>query len=351
MSKLRCDICGGQLEIQPDKRGLCLNCGASYSLETMREMFSGVKASATNAGNDAGQQRQLLEKYYSTGDFAEAERICKRILEASPNDAFANEKYDKLQILKYMDIRNGVLVGYSGNAEKLAMPEVITEIKPEVFKGNASIREVWLPKGIKIIPEGLFCECTRLEKISIPDTVTYIDKRAFYGCMSLTDIDIPGSVISIGDGYLGALEKCSGLKTVTLHKGLRHIGANAFRDDDKLESVELPDGLETIGEHAFSRCGSLRKINIPNSVIDLDDASLYWSKRKQIFEFCTNLEEIEYPACFDPIAFEGTKYYDVHVLPDIRRLAWRRNGRCQYCGGEIGFFSGRCKSCSRSKNY
>ena len=47
MNRLRCDICGGQIEMQPDKRGLCLNCGTSYSLATMKEMFTGVKVSVT----------------------------------------------------------------------------------------------------------------------------------------------------------------------------------------------------------------------------------------------------------------------------------------------------------------
>jgi predicted RNA-binding Zn-ribbon protein involved in translation (DUF1610 family) len=42
MEKMKCDICGGQIEIQADgKRGVCLNCGTAYSLDRMREMLNG----------------------------------------------------------------------------------------------------------------------------------------------------------------------------------------------------------------------------------------------------------------------------------------------------------------------
>lgn len=57
MNRLRCDICGGQIEMQPDKRGLCLNCGTSYSLATMKEMFAGVKVSVTGSNEDVEQWR------------------------------------------------------------------------------------------------------------------------------------------------------------------------------------------------------------------------------------------------------------------------------------------------------
>lgn len=55
--------------MQPDKRGLCLNCGTHYSLATMKEMFYGIKVSVTGSSEDVEQWRQLMDKYYSSGDF------------------------------------------------------------------------------------------------------------------------------------------------------------------------------------------------------------------------------------------------------------------------------------------
>ena len=35
-----------------------------------------------------------------------------------------------------------------------------------------------------------------------------------------------------------------------------------------------------------------------------------------------------------------------------QRNVWRTNDRCQYCGGELrGFFSKKCVSCGKPKDY
>ncbi len=377
MGKLRCDICGGQIEMQPDKRGVCLNCGTSYSLDTMREMFTGVKVSVTGSNEDVEQWRQLLDKYYSSGDFTEAERTVKKILEAIPNDAQASEKYEQLQVLKYMEIKNGILTSYSGAAKVLVVPEIVKDIAPGVFKENQYLEEVVLPNGLKTIKEDMFSGCSKLKKVYIPPTVTAIEDYAFSSCTSLEKIDIPASVKSIGkyafercgleevilpEG-LEAIENdafssctslteidipasvkiighrtfldCKSLKKVRLVSGLKEIRNNAFRGT-ALEEVILPEGLEAIGEDAFTDCSSLRRLVIPDSVIELSQPP----GRK-----CLNLENIEYPKHFNPSVFWGTAYYD-KVRSERRKFR-----RCQHCGGEFGFFSDKCKECGKSKDY
>ena len=126
MNKLKCKICGGQIEMQGDDKGVCLNCGTAYSLESMKKMLDGVKVSMTGSSEDVEQWRQLLNRYYSAGDFSGVERITKKILEAAPSDQQANLIYDELQIYKYLDIKNGVLEGYTGTARKITIPNIIT---------------------------------------------------------------------------------------------------------------------------------------------------------------------------------------------------------------------------------
>ena len=75
MNKLKCKICGGQIEMQGDDKGVCLNCGTAYSLESMKKMLDGVKVSMTGSSEDVEQWRQLLNRYYSAGDFSGVERI------------------------------------------------------------------------------------------------------------------------------------------------------------------------------------------------------------------------------------------------------------------------------------
>lgn len=353
MSKLRCDICGGQIEMQPDKRGVCLNCGTSYSLDTMREMFTGVKVSVTGSNEDVEQWRQLLDKYYSSGDFTEAERTVKKILEAIPNDAQASEKYEQLQVLKYMEIKNGILTSYSGAAKVLVVPEIVKDIAPGVFKENQYLEEVVLPNGLETIKKDMFSGCSKLKKVYIPPTVTAIESGAFYSCTSLTEIDIPASVVNIGynDGFaFGVFEECVSLAKIILHPGLKRLGKKIFCKT-ALEEVILPEGLEVIGEGAFMHCTSLKRLVIPDSVIDLYENEMWKSYFSPLWFGCSNLENIEYPKRFNPIVFRGTAYYDKFVAPRLRSKGWRKAGRCQHCGGEFGLFSGKCKKCGRSKDY
>ena len=384
MSKLRCDICGGQIEMQPDKRGLCLNCGTSYSLATMKEMFSGVKVSVTGSSEDVEQWRQLLDKYYSAGDFTEAERVVKKILEAIPNDAQASEKYEQLQVLKYMDIRNGVLKKYSGNTKVLLIPDIVTEIDEAVFSGNKYIEEVELPNGLSEIQASLFSGCSNLKRVSIPDTVTVIGTKAFESCVVLGSIEIPGRVEMIGDGAfsycrslkkvnipasvryigtegrymrsVGAFAGCSMLKVVKMYQGLKILGNKTF-SGTALEDVELPDGLEAIGEEAFGECLSLKRLVIPDSVVSLYEEDMNVSDWKQRFPWkgCYKLEVIEYPKRFNPGVFAGTVYYKNVIQPQMQKAydqrRWKNAGLCQYCGGSFGLFSGSCKKCGRAKDY
>lgn len=48
MAQFKCDICGGRIKMQPDKTGVCEDCGMSYDLETLREMAK-TNSSATKA--------------------------------------------------------------------------------------------------------------------------------------------------------------------------------------------------------------------------------------------------------------------------------------------------------------
>lgn len=61
MEKLKCDICGGRIEIEAGgRRGVCVNCGTAYSMDRMREMLSGVKVSVTGSNEDVEQWKTLV---------------------------------------------------------------------------------------------------------------------------------------------------------------------------------------------------------------------------------------------------------------------------------------------------
>lgn len=280
MNKLQCRVCGGQIELQEDNRGICLNCGMSYSLGSMKKMFDGLKVSITRSSEDVEQWRLLLDKYYSTGDFTEAERVAKKILEADPSDEQANLRYDELQVLKYFNLKNGVIKGYTGTARKIKIPNVITEIEAESFKNNQYIEEVWLPDTIKIIEERLFANCSNLQYVHLPDNLEAISGGAFAGCSALEKIEIPKSVSAIGNH---AFYGCSALEKIEIPESVSIIDNYAFSGCSKLNNVEIPETVNSIGISAFKNCISLREIVIPASVTKLATSA---------FEDCTSLARV-----------------------------------------------------------
>lgn len=302
MNSLRCDICGGQIEMQPDKRGLCLNCGTSYSLATMKEMFAGVKVSVTGSNEDVEQWRQLLDRYYSAGDFIEAERIVKKILEALPDDAQAFEKYEQLQVMKYMEIKNGVLTGYSGNSAVLVIPNIVKELAPEVFKNNKYLEEVVLPDGLKTIPQGLFSGCERLKIVNISDGVESVGTEAFAGCSNLDEIYMPDSVSRIG---CTAFSGCKSLKKVNLPDGLKIITRNLFAGCSELKEMCIPPAVATIEDGAFVGCQSLEKIDIPCNVKTIGNNA---------FSYCRSLKKI---ALYSGLERIGTGAFDSTALEEV----------------------------------
>lgn len=283
MNKLKCDICGGQIEMQPDKRGLCLNCATSYSLATMKEMFSGVKVSVTGSNEDVEQWRLLLDRYYSAGDFAEAERITKKILEAAPSDKQANLIYDELQILKYFDVKNGVVKSYTGTARKITIPSIITEIEAKTFADNHYIEEVVLPDTVTVIEESLFENCINLKHVHLPTNLKTISDGAFRNCRVLEVMVIPARVSEIGHE---TFKGCTSLKGNVRLENVKYIGKGAFSGCHSISSIVISNCSGSIGCYAFSYCSQLTSFTIPSGITEISGS---------MFEGCSKLTNVKIP--------------------------------------------------------
>lgn len=106
---------------------------------------------------------------------------------------------------------------YGSNFTKCWISECVTAIGNTnyvdyVFKGNSSLRDVYLPNSLTRIGDNAFEGCNSLSGITIPSGVTIISGSAFYGCTSLTSITFPSSVTSIG-GW--AFDGCNGITSIT----------------------------------------------------------------------------------------------------------------------------------------
>ncbi len=133
-------------------------------------------------------------------------------------------------------IENGVLKEFKGRQANVVIPDAVTEIGNEAFRG-----------------------CSGLTSVTIPDSVTSIGKSAFSGCSSLTIITIPDSVTEIGDW---AFSGCSGLTSVTVGESVKTIERGAFSGCSSLTSVTIPDSVTKIGDWAFRGCSGLKGVYI-----------------------------------------------------------------------------------------
>ena len=148
---------------------------------------------------------------------------------------------------------------------------------------------------------------------------------------------------------------------VRVPDGVINIGAEAFHNA-RIVSVELPDSVTEIREGAFSGCEHLERVRLSTRLLVI---------RKNAFQSCISLSDIALPASLqeiDKAAFSAcpelpavTEFLrrkeaeakDAEYLRS-RRPVWRRQGRCQYCGG---FFKGGlkgvkvCSMCGMEKDY
>ena len=154
-------------------------------------------------------------------------------------------------------IKYGVLIDYIHNgAERYEIPNGVTIISDEVFKGCSSLKSITIPKSVTSIGSSAFKGCTSLTEINIPDSVTMIGWHAFSGCTNLTSINIPNNVTKIWDG--------------------------TFFGCTRLTSITIPDSITLIGGSAFMGCTSLKNINIPNSEINIKPHAFDGCNIKQI---------------------------------------------------------------------
>jgi len=103
-------------------------------------------------------------------------------------------------------------------------------------------------------------------KIIIPDGVTEIGFCAFSGCTNLRSITIPNRIRSIGNW---AFHGCSGLTNITIPSSVTSIGRDAFSGCSSLTSINIPNGVTEIGHSAFHGCSGLTNITIPQSVTEI----------------------------------------------------------------------------------
>ncbi len=167
------------------------------------------------------------------------------------------------------------------NFQNILLSANLKTLGKQCFMGSWALRGIWIPDGVKHIPDLCFAGCYSLgtdrvvlnqietigkegfaynermgalERQILPDTLREIGELAFSACKYLQEIVIPDSVATIGEG---AFSYCKRLHTATLPSALTDIPARLFMGSDKLCSAEIPDTVRHIGASAFEGCAPL----------------------------------------------------------------------------------------------
>ncbi|MBP8967839.1 MAG: leucine-rich repeat protein [Lachnospiraceae bacterium] len=156
------------------------------------------------------------------------------------------------------EIENGILKSFNGSDTEVTVPEGVTEIGDDAFKGMAHLLKVHLPQSVKRIGDRAFKGCRQLNEVNFPSDLKEIGEYAFHRCHCLEEIVLPDSVKSVGS-Y--AFLYCDGVRKVVM------------------------EGPELIKRAVFSHNLSLRELLI-NEKVDFSNFS------DEVFEGCINLSKI-----------------------------------------------------------
>lgn len=108
------------------------------------------------------------------------------------------------------------------------------EIPSGVFTNAVNVREIVLPKSLKIVGASAFKGCKNLKTIQIPNSVEEINSRAFFDCVGMEEIQINAD------------------------SNLSSIGNQAFTTGSLLKDLNIPITVMNVLSEAFLGCSVSR---------------------------------------------------------------------------------------------
>lgn len=236
------------------------------------------------------------------------------------------------------NIQDGVLLGYYGPGGDIVIPNTVTKIGDEAFKGNKKVTGVTIPGSVVDIGNNAFEACENLKKVAFTNPGEarknlLIRLSAFKDCTKLTDVEIPARVKQIvgnifkgctslmeikvnannpyyfaqdgvlfgpalveyspkyDDNYvlLAYPAGCQGAYSIpsTVHgKTIDQIWTSGFEGAAGLTDITIPASIGRLGTAAFESTG-LTHVTIPDTVQQVDPA---------VFQNCTKLVSVKLPA-------------------------------------------------------
>ena len=176
------------------------------------------------------------------GSYCQEVVLPKTILSIGPQ-AFM---YSALQTLSIPEglTHIGMRAFYGSSLSDISIPNSIEEIGAGAFAGCSSLHCFEWPSSITVIPYGTFNQ-SGLYSIKLPNTVEEIGGDAFRECISLKQVILPKCLKVIeGCAFFG----CRALTEIDIPLSCTEIGPNAFKYCDHLYKVSQNVVIKTTGD-------------------------------------------------------------------------------------------------------
>ena len=162
---------------------------------------------------------------------------------------------------------------------EVIIPPIVETIGAGAFY-KTGVKRLVIPYTCEVISEYAFSFNTDLEEIIIEEKevngvmkgVKTIGAWAFRGCTSLTSIDIPSVTSSIGQG---AFYNCNKLTSIELPASLKTLNAEVVGACTSLQTITLNEGLVTMGTYPFTGCKNITTIKLPSTLKTINGWTFY----------------------------------------------------------------------------
>ena len=152
---------------------------------------------------------------------------------------------------------------YCDQLKDVTLPKSIKVIGKECFRDCPALKNITIPNSVEEIGVRAFAN-TGLEELEIPDNGLTIADAAFEDCRGLQHVTIPASVTANSGYNAGCFKNCKGLKTVTIAGNC--VGMDMFWSCENLEEVVIKEGVTHLDTTQFQFCNSIRTIYLPASL-------------------------------------------------------------------------------------
>jgi len=273
---------------------------------------------------------------YHTGIFEEDIREYEITPRCSENEKKNMIKELTKLLSKYTQIedyfvKDGVIIEYNGNEQKITIPYPITQIGMGAFWNCTSLKTIKLNNGITRIGGDAFYKCINLESINIPSTVREIGNDPFAGCPKLS-LENNSKHFILEDGVLYNRKKTQilhypikkQLKHFEIPSSVRFINKHTFYENEYLRSIVIPKNAIWVENNMFSGCRVEEVIN-KSPYFCVDNGVLYNKDKSQVFSvFNHNLKKLILPDSVQKIgknSFFGCKNLEqLHISKNITHI-------------------------------